>query len=150
MDAVPFGPHDRFEVVDRLLRVGFLVDDQVFEVPNEGELVVRDLEARGDLLVRLGSPRLEARAEMRELVGDDEDEDGATERALDGQRSVDLGLRDDVVPGPERLVDERTRRPVEMAVVLPVLQELTGVTAPFELRPSQKEVIDALTLPGAR
>src|ERR1700676_899707 len=97
MDAVPFGPHDRREVVDRLVRLSFLVDHEIIEPPSEGELVVRDFQPRGDLFVRLGAPRLEARAEIRELVGDDEDEDRVGKLFLDGERAVDFGLRDDVV-----------------------------------------------------
>jgi len=69
MDAVPFGPHDRFEVVHSLLGLGFLVDHQVVEPANEGELVVRDFEPRGDLLVRLGAPRLEAERRYENLSG---------------------------------------------------------------------------------
>src|SRR5665213_1932098 len=146
MDAIPFGSHDRFEVVHRLAGVGFFVDHEIVEPANVGELVVRDLEPRGDLFVRLGAARFQARAQVRELVGDDEDQDRVRELLLDRERAVHFGLGHDVVAVPKLVLDERARHPVQVAVVLAPLEKCALRDAPPKLFMAQEEVVDVVAL----
>ena len=119
-------------------------------MPHEGELVVRDLQPRGNLLVGLGAPRLQARAQVRKFVGDDEDQDGLRERLLDLQRAVDFGFGDDVEPGRQRLLDERARRAVQVPVILAPFEEVARAALPLELVPRQKEVVYPVPLARPR
>jgi hypothetical protein len=73
MDAEAFGAHDRFEIVDRRERVPALgrrlfVDDYIVKVAYFFEFLMRDREAPGNLIARLGAPGGEAQTQMREFI----------------------------------------------------------------------------------
>ena len=150
MDAEAFRADDRCEIVDRIVRPGFFVDDEVVEGSDGSEFFVGGCQAARDSFVGLGMARGEPRCQSGEPVRDGEDQNGFFEMGFDCEGAVDFGFGHDIVAVTELLLDKSARRSVEILVILAPLEKTVVLPAPRELAPIEEKIVDTIDFTGAR
>ncbi len=149
MDAESFRADDRCQIVDRILRPGFFVDDEVIEGSNGLEFFMGDFQANCDRFVGFGLAGGEPRCQAREPVRDGEDQNGVFKMGLDRESAVDFGFGDDIVALAELFFDKGTRSSVKVPVVFAPFEETAGIPALHEFAPLEEKVVRSIDFAGA-
>ena len=150
MDAEAFRADDRCEIVDRIVRPGFFVDDEVVEGSDGLEFFMGDCQADRDFFVGLGVAGGKPRCQAREPIRYRKDQNGVFKVGFDREGAVDFGFSHDVVTLAELLLDKSARGSIIVFVVLAPLKKTVVFPALHELGPIEEKVVPPLDFLSAR